>query len=92
MTSINGEELIRMAVGFTHIFDTGFRYGFYMDAIMGSRYNFNDIITVSGYQSMVPLTDYSFYKPLCALTTRIGESGVFVNEKIDCYVTYLERS
>ena len=190
------EELIQIAVGFTHIFDTGFRYGFYMDAIlggllftqmrfmmgtksltvedrrkirdilepylnrmkpirpsklysekavyerfytvkdyilnpekwsetkeetsmipdysrgirlpsemdvirkilennsttdMGSRYNFNDIITVSGFQSMVPLTDYDFYRPLVALTTRIGESGVFVNEKIECYVTYLER-
>ena len=190
------ETLIQMAKGFSHIFDTGFRYGFYMDAIlggllytemrfmmgtkgltledrikikdilepyldrmkpirpsklysekavyerfytvkdyilnpekwdgtgdggsfipdyaqgirlpsdmdvirkilednsstdMGSRFNFNDIITVSGYQSMVPLMDYSFYRPLVALTTRIGESGVFVNEKIDCYVTYLDR-
>ena len=41
----------------------------------GERYGFRNIVTVSGYQSAMPVTRYEDYRKLIELTTRIGESG-----------------
>lgn len=58
------------------------------DTDMGKRYGFSDIITMTGYQAKVPMSTYETYEPWIRLTTRIGESGIFVNDKI---TAYLER-
>lgn len=55
---------------------------------MGKRYGFSDIITMTGYQAKVPMSTYETYEPWIKLTTRIGESGIFLRDKI---TAYLER-
>jgi glycosyltransferase involved in cell wall biosynthesis len=53
---------------------------------IGRHYSFRDIMTVRGYATKLPLTDYSFYQPLIRLTTRIGESGIFTGKEIQYYI------
>ncbi len=53
---------------------------------MGKRYDFADILTMTGYQSKVPVMDYDVYYPLIRLQTNIGESGIFTSDKIDGYL------
>ncbi len=56
------------------------------DTDIGRHYSFRDIMTVQGYLSKMPLTDYSFYRPLIKLTTHIGESGIFTAQEIEFYI------
>jgi len=56
---------------------------------MGERYHFNDIITVRGFRAMVPVSNHETYRPLMALTSRIGESSVFVREPVRFYLRFL---
>ena len=58
---------------------------------MGRRYNFNDIITIRGFRAMVPVSGYETYRPLMALTSRIGESAVFSAEPVKYYIRFLDR-
>ena len=53
---------------------------------IGKRYDFVGISTLSGFEARVPVTDYDTYQPLIALTTRIGESAIFVSEPITNYL------
>lgn len=53
---------------------------------IGKRYDFVGISTLSGFEARVPVTDYDTYQPLIALTTRIGESQIFVSEPITNYL------
>lgn len=53
---------------------------------MGRRYDFADILTMTGYQSKLPVMDYDVYYPLVRLQTNIGESGIFTSDKIDGYL------
>lgn len=52
----------------------------------GKRYGFSDILTMSGYQSKVPVSVYDFYEPLIKLQTNIGESGIFTSGTITDYL------
>ena len=56
---------------------------------MGRRYHFNDIVTIRGFKAMVPVSDYRTYEPLTALTSRIGESAIFVGEPVKYYIRFL---
>lgn len=56
------------------------------DSDMGKRYDFADILTMTGFQSKLPVTDYDVYYPLVKLQTNIGESGIFTSEKISGYL------
>ncbi|SFC86692.1 GH3 family domain-containing protein [Butyrivibrio sp. YAB3001] len=56
------------------------------DTDMGKRFGFSDIITLSGYQARVPVSNYDFYEPLIKLQTNIGESGIFTSSKITDYL------
>ena len=61
------------------------------DCDMGRRYNFRDIFTKEGFQAMVPISNYESYSKLIALTTRIGESGIFVSTPVDSYVRFMDN-
>lgn len=52
---------------------------------IGKKYNFANIKTPEDYQRIVPLSDYSFYKPLVNIMTKVGETGIISNEKIYSY-------
>lgn len=51
----------------------------------GQRYQFENIMTMEGYSSRLPLTDYDVYEPMIRLTARIAESGIFTDNKITSY-------
>lgn len=51
----------------------------------GKRYGFGSIITMEGYTARVPVSNETTYAPLIKLTTKIGESGIFVSEPIKFY-------
>ncbi len=52
----------------------------------GERYGFNDISTLDGYQTAVPVSGYYMYAPLIALQTNIGESGILTSDTVRNYV------
>ena len=56
------------------------------DTDIGNRYDFQDILTISGYQSKVPLTDYDFYEPIIRLQTNVGESKILTADAIKSYM------
>lgn len=56
------------------------------DTDMGKNYSFGNIMTLSGYKNNMPLTDYAFYEPLINLTTRIGESQIYLKENVNNYI------
>ena len=53
---------------------------------MGKRFGFSEILTVSGYQSRMPVTEYDFYMPMIALTMRVGETEIYTSAKINNYL------
>lgn len=52
---------------------------------IGKKYNFANIKTAEEYENIVPLTDYSFYKPIVDIMTKVGETGIISSEKIHSY-------
>ena len=52
---------------------------------MGEDLDFAGITTVEDYQAKVPISDYEDYEPLIELTTKVGESNIFVADNIVCY-------
>lgn len=52
---------------------------------IGKKYNFANIKTIEEYESIVPLSDYSFYKPLVDIMTKVGETDIISSEKICSY-------
>lgn len=52
----------------------------------GRHYSFGDIMTVEGYRSRLPITEYSDYRPLIQLTTRVGEKNIFTSSEILSYI------
>ena len=52
---------------------------------IGQQYGFESIMTVQGFKSKVPTHSYDYYLPLIKLTTKIGESQIFTNEKVQYY-------
>ena len=59
------------------------------DTEYGQRYGFGSIHKVVDYQKKVPLSDYSMYRPLIKLMTRIGESNLICKEKVVAYSSKL---
>ena len=57
---------------------------------IGQFYCFSDIMTLKGFRSRIPLTEYSNYEPLFKLTSRIGEKNIFTSEELASYVLYLD--
>ena len=53
---------------------------------VGERYGFNDIGTLTEYQTNVPVSGYDMYAPLIALQTNIGESGILTSDRVRSYV------
>ncbi|MCR4789100.1 MAG: GH3 auxin-responsive promoter family protein [Lachnospiraceae bacterium] len=53
---------------------------------MGKRFGFSEILTVSGYQSRMPITEYDFYLPMIALTARVGETEIYTSAPISNYL------
>ena len=58
----------------------------------GKRYGFADIRTVSGFQSIVPLSNYKILSPLVSLTANIGESSIYVKEPVKYYIHFLDEN
>lgn len=52
----------------------------------GKRYHFSDIMTKEGFQSQVPVSDYSTYEPLIDLMKSIGEKNIFTSSEIEWYL------
>ena len=52
----------------------------------GTHYRFSELMTVSGYQHCVPVTDYSYYRPLIRLATKIGQTKLMCSEDVFTYV------
>lgn len=52
---------------------------------IGKKYSFASIKTPEEYESIVPLSDYSFYKPIVDIMTKVGESGIITREKVVSY-------
>lgn len=52
----------------------------------GERYGFNEINTLTEYQTNVPVSGYDMYAPLLALQTNIGESGILTSDRVRSYV------
>lgn len=55
------------------------------DTEYGQRYGFGSIKSIEDYQKKVPLSDYSTYRPLIKLMTRIGESNLICKDKVVAY-------
>lgn len=58
---------------------------------MGIRYEFTRILTLTGFRSSVPRSDYDTYEPLIKLQTNIGESGIITSDPIKSYMFTLGR-
>ncbi len=52
---------------------------------LGKEWDFESIYDHDDYTARVPVTDYDTYAPYIELTTRIGESGIFLSEDIEGY-------
>lgn len=52
------------------------------DCEYGRNYHFDYYRTVDGYRFNVPLTDFRDVRPLVELTTRVGESSIFTEDKL----------
>lgn len=57
----------------------------------GLHYGFENLISVSGYQSRVPLSAYKDYMPLIRLATKTGQTGILTHEAAIFYV-YVKNS
>ncbi len=55
----------------------------------GKRYHFEDILTVRGYQSRLPVTDLSVYQPMIDVERSIGDTRVYVQDKPKWYIRLL---
>lgn len=55
------------------------------DTDIGQKYRFHVLKNYEAFSKNVPLSDYSFYRPLVELTTRIGESNIFCGEPLAGY-------
>lgn len=53
---------------------------------MGRRYGIMEVLTLTGFQSAVPVTEYDVYEPLIRLQTNIGESGIITSDPIKSYI------
>lgn len=52
----------------------------------GTHYRFSELMTVSGYQHCVPVTNYSYYRPLVRLATKIGQTKLMCSDDVFSYV------
>ena len=50
-----------------------------------SRYHFSDIVTIEGFRSRVPLSNYDTYQPLVSLSARVNETGIFTQDDITSF-------
>ncbi len=62
------------------------------DSDMGRRFGFVDILTLSGYQAKIPVTDYDFYAPIIRLQTNVGESKILTSDEVRNYVFTMEKN
>lgn len=58
---------------------------------IGARYGFTKILTLTGFRSNVPESDYDIYEPLIKLQTNIGESGIITADPIKSYMFTLGK-
>lgn len=56
------------------------------DSDIGRRYDFVDILTLSGYQAKIPVTGHEFYGPIIRLQTNVGESKILTSDDIRNYI------
>ena len=61
------------------------------DTDMGKRYDFTKILTLTGFRSSVPESDYDIYEPMIKLQTNIGESGIITADPIKSYLFTLGK-
>ena len=52
---------------------------------IGRKYHFGEIKSVMEFQDALPLTDYSFYRPLVDIMTRVCDTGIITKHKINAY-------
>ncbi|MBQ3331045.1 MAG: GH3 auxin-responsive promoter family protein [Ruminococcus sp.] len=58
---------------------------------MGMRYGFTKILTLTGFRSSVPVSNYDIYEPLIKLQTNIGESAIITADPIKSYMFTLGK-
>lgn len=58
---------------------------------IGKRYGFTQILTLTGFRSSVPESDYDIYEPMIKLQTNIGESGIITADPIKSYMFTLGK-
>ena len=58
---------------------------------IGKRYGFTKILSLTGFRSSVPRSDYDIYEPLVKLQTNIGESGIITSDPIKSYLFTLGK-
>ena len=74
---VNVKDLQSMAL--TNIIENG------ENSDYGQRYHFDSILTMEGWTSRLPLTNYDTYQPMINLSIRIDESGIFTDNEISAY-------